>query len=71
MSGLYMYHCYAMQHLLPLLEFDDLLPDEVAQLVTILGTAYGRKLACTPLPPGPGASTPTDTLRSPLQLLRS
>ncbi|MCV7219852.1 hypothetical protein [Mycolicibacterium elephantis] len=69
--SLYMYHCWQVQDLLGCLEFDDLLPEEVAQLVTILGTAYGRKIACTPLPPGPGASTTTDTLRSPLQLLRS
>lgn len=49
-TPLYFWNCYEVQHLLTLLTFDDLLPEEVMTLAVTLATAYGRKLAGTPVP---------------------
>lgn len=47
---LYLWNCYEVQHLLTLLDFDDLLPEEVISMCVILAQAYGRKLAGGPPP---------------------
>lgn len=65
---LFMYHCWQVQNLLKQLDFDDFLPSEVENLVTILGTVYGRKIANTPRPPG---GPPGTHSRKPLQVVRS
>ena len=51
-TPLYFWNCYEVQHLLPLLEFDDLYPEEVMTLAVTLATAYGRKLAGAAPAPG-------------------
>lgn len=47
-TPLYYWNCYEVQHLLTLVEFDDLLPEEVMTIALTLATAYGRKLAGAP-----------------------
>lgn len=48
--SIFLYNCSEIARLIPLLELSDLSPDEAITIHYALASAYGRKLAGSPLP---------------------